>query len=66
MKDLLFIDHGQKDPISKEIYKFKKYFNTKLNLIKLNKKKYILDLKKTYLSISLPFLTHDLVGRNFN
>ena len=65
LNNLLFIDHGEKDPIAKKINEFKKFFHTKLNKFKMTKKFYFSNLNKTYQLISTPFFTHDLVGRNF-
>lgn len=64
LKGLLFVDHGKKDPITKKIFKFKKYLTSKIYKINMNEKDYAKDLKKTYKSLMMPFLTHDLVGIN--
>jgi len=64
LKGLLFVDHGNKDPIAKKISLFKGYLKTKIFKINMNEKKYSLDLKKVYTSFNIPFLTHDLVGVN--
>lgn len=64
LKKLIFIDYGKKDPTSKEISKFKKYFKNKIDIIKVNKQKYFSNLKTVYSLIKLPFFTHSLVGLN--
>lgn len=64
LKGLLFVDHNKKDPIAKKIFKFKKYLTSKVYKIQMNEKDYAKDLKKTYRSLMIPFLTHDLVGIN--
>jgi asparagine synthase (glutamine-hydrolysing) len=64
-KKLIFIDNVNKDPISKKITLFKKFINfKKLEIIKMDKKKYYKNLKQTYNNIEIPFLSHELVGRN--
>ena len=64
IKSGIFIDHGKKDPISKKIKDFNKYLNLNINKIKCDVKKYFLNLEKTYKSLSCPFFSHDLSGRN--
>ena len=63
IKDSLFVDHGDKDPISRNILKFEKFIYSKINILKLDAKKYYLNLKETYKCLQLPFFSHDLVGR---
>ena len=63
IKHAFFVDHGKKDPISKKLKKFEKFLNPKLKIIKLNAKKYYLNLNIVYKSIFFPFFSHDLVGR---
>ncbi len=64
-KKLIFIDNVKKDPISNKIKLFKKFINfRKLRIFKMNKKIYYQNLKKTYQNIEMPFLSHELVGRN--
>lgn len=57
------IDHGPKDHIMKEINNFNKYFDKKIDKIKLYKKEYIKLAKKCYKIISSPLFTHDLPAR---
>ena len=59
----LTIDHGEKDPIMKNIHLFNKFFKNKIKKIPLNKNDYKDLSKKCYEIISSPMQTHDLPGR---
>ena len=48
LKGLLFMDHGNKDPIAKKIDLFKSHLKTKIFKINMDEKKYSSELKKVY------------------
>jgi asparagine synthase (glutamine-hydrolysing) len=62
-KRMIFIDHGIKDPISKNITNFNFFFKKKINTFKMTNKIYFNLLRKIYSSLKMPFFTHDLPGR---
>lgn len=60
---LMTLNHIGKDNITKNIFKFKRYLNTKLHVVDVNKAIYTNDVWKCYRITNFPFLTHDFVGK---
>ena len=52
-----------KDKITKNIFKFNKYINFKIDRLNINKKKFIKNFKTCYDITGFPFLTHDFIGK---
>ena len=59
----VFVDHYKKDPISKKIKKFNKYFLKKIITINMNKKIYQKIIGVCYKICSSPLFTHELPSR---
>jgi len=58
------INHVGKDKVIKKSFLFQKKLKQKINLIKLTARKYHNKLKKVYMNLGFPFLTHDYVSRH--
>lgn len=56
------LHYKDKDKITENIYKFQKFFKTKINRILISKKKYLKDLIEVYKTSKLPVYTHSVVG----
>lgn len=52
-----------KDKITKNIFKFNKYINFKIDRLNINKNKFIKNFKLCYDITGFPFLTHDFIGK---
>ena len=61
--NIITLNHVGKDKITENINKFQKFIDNKINVLHINKKKYLNDLKKSYEITQFPFLTHDFVGK---
>jgi len=61
--NIITLNHIGKDKITENIGKFQKFITNKINVLHINKKKYLKDLKKCYAITKFPFLTHDFVGK---
>ena len=59
----VFVNHYKKDPISKKIKKFNKYFSKKIISINMNKKIYKKIIGICYKICSSPLFTHELPSR---
>ena len=60
---IITLNHVGKDKITENINLFQKFIQNKINVIHINKKKYLNDLKKSYEITKFPFLVHDFVGK---
>ena len=58
------IDHIGKDKVIKKTHLFEKKLKSKIDIIKLNSKKYFQNLNKVYNNLEFPFLTHDYISRH--
>lgn len=63
-KIAIALNHINKDNITKNIKKFKKFLNFKLYVSDITKKKYISKISKCYEITNFPFLTHDFIGKH--
>jgi len=61
--NIITLNHVGKDKITENISKFQKFITNKINVLHINKEKYLKDLKKCYAITKFPFLTHDFVGK---
>tara|TARA_B100002052_G_scaffold297786_1_gene329376 strand:+ start:2988 stop:4700 length:1713 start_codon:yes stop_codon:yes gene_type:complete len=58
------IDHLGKDKVIKKLNYFENVLKKNISSVKLSDKKYYNSLKKVYLNLGFPFLTHDYVSRH--
>ena len=62
-KKFISINHVNKDFISNKIHKFDQFFKKKINLINVDEKKYLKNLKISTRICSGPINSHDFVGK---
>jgi len=58
------LHHFQKDLITKNISKFKKYLTKKIIIKKIISRQYFSSMAKCYKILQFPFITHDMPGYN--